>query len=148
MNIIRNNSLDNRRAAAGRNTPWIGLETEISHLVESALADFTTAGFIGRFPVDLYEDDNNTYVRAEIPGLKRDNISVEMADGYLTINGTRCATAGDGQVTESVSLNRSVAIPDSIATDQIRAAYEDGVLKVTLPKSETAKRRKVTVDIN
>jgi HSP20 family protein len=148
MNNILNNTIDRRLATVVRNTPWSGLETEIGRIFESALSDFTTSAFTGRFPVDLYEDANNTYVRAELPGLKRDNINVEMADGHLTINGTRSTTAADGQVTESVALNRSIAIPDSVATNQVRAVYEDGILSVTLPKSETAKRRKVAVEIN
>jgi HSP20 family protein len=132
--------------AFGR-SPWSGLESEIDRLFEAATSGLAAPAFEHRFPVDLYEDKDNTYVRAELPGLAREDIAVEMVDGYLSINGTRKVTAADGKVTESLSLNRSIAIPDAVQADRVSAAYENGVLTVTLPKREEAKPRKVTVEI-
>lgn len=132
--------------AFGR-SPWSGLEAEIDRLFEVATDGLNAAGSQHRFPVDLYEDKDNTYVRAELPGLAREDIAVEMVDGYLSINGTRKVTDEDGKVTESFSLSRSVAIPEAVQTDKVTAAYENGVLTVTLPKREEAKPRKVTIDI-
>ena len=76
-------------------SPWSGLESEIDRLFEGALSDFN-GGPSTRFPVDLYEDQNNTYVRAELPGVNRDDINVEMTDGYLTIAAAH-KTGGDGE---------------------------------------------------
>ena len=132
--------------AYGRN-PWNGLESEIDRLFSSALGELATPAFDHRFAVDLYEDKDNAYVRAELPGLAREDINVEMVDGYLSINGTRKVTDDDGKVTESFSLSRSLAIPEAVQTDKVSAAYVDGILTVTLPKREEAKPRKVTVDI-
>jgi len=132
--------------AFGR-SPWNGLESEIDRLFDVATSGFNAPAFDHRFPVDLYEDKDNTYVRAELPGLAREDINVEMVDGYLSINGTRKVTDDDGKVTESFSLNRSVAIPEAVQADKVSAAYENGVLTVTLPKREEAKPRKVTVEI-
>jgi HSP20 family protein len=130
-------------------SPWSGLETQLDRLFTSTLGDFSPAapGSEHRFPVDLFEDKENTYVRAELPGLARENINIEMVDGYLTINAERKETDDDGKVTSSVALNRSLAISDTVQTEKVSASYENGVLTVTLPKREEAKPRKVTIDI-
>ena len=119
-----------------------GLESEIDRLFSAALADFSTPATAPRFPVDLYEDKENTYVRAELPGVSRDAINVEMVDGYLTIGASR--KEGD----ESFSLTRSVAIPEAVQADKVAASYENGVLTVTLPKQEQAKPRKIAINVN
>lgn len=128
-------------------SPWAGLETEIDRLFTSAVSDLPGNGTgPTRFAVDLYEDDHNAYVRAELPGVKRDAIAVEVVDGFLTIEATR---ETDGTETRSAAkFSRSVTLPDDITADGVKAAYADGVLTVTLPKKEEAKPRKVTVPVN
>ncbi len=128
-------------------SPWSGLETEIDRLFETALGDFAGIAPATRFPVDLYEDKDNTYVRAELPGVSRDDINVEMVDDYLTITAARKQPAADGKGEESFSLTRSVSIADAVQADKVSAAYENGVLTVTLPKREEAKPQKVTVAV-
>jgi len=128
------------RGAAFRN-PWTGLESEIDRLFEGALAD-VAAPAAPRFPVDLYEDKDNTYVRAELPGVKREDINVEMVEDYLTINATR----KEGE--QTFSFSRSIAIPEGVQADKVAAALENGVLTVTLPKQEQAKPRKIAININ
>lgn len=128
------------RGSAFQN-PWTGLESEIDRLFETALADVATPT-APRFPVDLYEDKDNTYVRAELPGVKREDIAVEMIEDYLTINATR----KDGE--QTFSFSRSIAIPEGVQTDKVAAALENGVLTVTLPKQEQAKPRKIAVNVN
>ncbi|MCF3648927.1 Hsp20/alpha crystallin family protein [Synoicihabitans lomoniglobus] len=147
MRIVRYTQPTNRFAPAsvfGRN-PWSGLETEIDRLFQSALSDFGGAPAADRFPVDLYEDDHSAFVRAELPGFKRDAISVEVVDGYLTIAATR--ETKQGEKTSTAKFNRSVALPDEVKADGVTAAYENGVLTVTLPKKEEAKPRKITVAV-
>jgi HSP20 family protein len=126
--------------------PWTGLENEIDRLFESALGDFSGALSADRFPVDLYEDKDNTYVRAELPGVDRADINVEMVEDYLTITAARKTKEGDNE--ESFSFSRSVTIPSSVQADKVAAAYENGVLTVTLPKREEAKPRKISVSVN
>lgn len=127
-------------------SPWSGLENEINQLFESALSDFGGASS-RRFPVDLYEDKNNTYVRAALPGVNRDDINVEITDGYLTLSAARKSTDADAKSAESFSFSRAVNVPDDVQTDKINATYENGVLTVTLPKREEAKPKKVTVAV-
>ena len=95
-----------------------GLESEIDRLFETALSGFAAPAFDNHFPVDLYEDKDNTYVRAELPGVNRDDINVEMVDGYLTINATRKSLAGEGKGEESFSFSRSVSIPENVHARQ------------------------------
>lgn len=128
-------------------SPWTGLESEIDRLFESTLSDFMAPGFDQRFPVDLYEDKDNTYVRAELPGVNRDDINVEMVDGYLTISASHKRPAAEGQGGETFSLSRSVSIAEGVQADKVSAAYENGVLTVTLPKKEEAKPKKITVAV-
>lgn len=130
-------------------SPWSGLESEIERLFESALGDLADPASTTRFPVDLFEDKDNTYVRAELPGISRSDINVEMVEDYLTISGTR-KTSGEkdtGQNEQSFSFSRSVTIPEHVQADKVSASYENGVLTVTLPKREEAKPKKVTVAI-
>ena len=124
-------------------SPWSGLETEIDRLFETALSDFGTAPS-ARFPVDLYEDKDNTYVRAELPGVSRDDITVEMTEGYLTIAASRKSA---DEKEESFAFSRAVSIADEVQTDKVTANYENGVLTVTLPKREEAKPKKITVAV-
>ncbi len=128
-------------------SPWAGLETEIDRLFESALTDFSGATSASRFPVDIYEDNDNTYVRAELPGVNRDDINVEMAGGCLTLTAARKTPATEGENEESFSFSRSVCIADEVQADKVAAAYENGVLTVTLPKREAAKPRKISVAV-
>lgn len=111
-----------------------GLESAADRLFEAALSP--------RFPVDLYEDKDNTYVRAELPGVNREDISVEMVEGYLNLSASR----KDGE--QSFALNRSIAIPEQVQADKVAASYENGVLTVTLPKQEQAKPRKINIAVN
>jgi HSP20 family protein len=134
-------------AVAFRRSPWAGLETEIDRLFSATLDSFGSGTGASRFPVDLYQDKDNVYVRAELPGVNRDDINVEVVDGYLTIAATRKTPATEGRGEESFSLSRSVKLNEDIHTDKIAAAYENGVLTVTVPKREEAKPRKVTVEV-
>ncbi len=137
---------------AGRN-PVVAFEREFDRLFNNtfgevfSLAPDLAPNRTGGFAVDLYEDKDNTYVRAELPGVDRKDINVEMVDDYLTISGSRKAFGADGKETEAVEFSRSITIPESVQADKIAAAYENGVLTVTLPKREEAKPRKISVEV-
>ena len=125
----------NRNAAAG-------LEAEISRLFGHAFADFARVARSPRFPVDLYADKDNHYVRAELPGVAREAINLEIVDGQLTISATRQENE------QSIELTRTIALPEAVAADQVTASYANGVLTVTLPKQEQAKPRKIDITVN
>ena len=128
-------------------SPWSGLETEIDRLFTASVRDFSGVTPGANFPVDLFEDATNAYVRAELPGVNRDDIAVEMTDGALTLTAVRKTPAVEGQAEQSSSFTRTLTIPAEISADQVSAAYENGVLTVTLPKREEAKPKKITVAV-
>lgn len=125
---------------------WNGLETEIDRLFSTALNEFAGTAST-RFPVDLYEDKDNTYVRAELAGVTRDDINIEVVDSTLTISATRKTPAAEGQAEQTVALSRSLQLSEQVQADKIAATYENGVLTVTLPKREESKPKKVTVEV-
>lgn len=126
-------------------SPWAGLESEIDRLFESTLSSFAGATGGNPFPVDLYEDNDNTYVRAELPGVSRSDINVELVEGNLTIAATRKQKQGEQE--ETFSFSRSISLPEEAQADKVSAAFENGILTVTLPKHEKAKPRKVPVKV-
>ena len=75
--------------AVGRfqRSPWPGLDSEINRLFETALGDFNAPPAATHFPVDLYEDKQNTYVRAELPCMNReDKVAAELRNGVLRVS--------------------------------------------------------------
>ena len=132
-------------SAPASRSPWSGLETEIDRLFETALRDFTSPVNANQFPVDIYEDKENTYVRAELPGVNREEINVEMAEGYLTVSAKRKVSETGNE--ESLSFSRAVSIGEDVDAAKVGAAYENGVLTVTLPKREETKPKKISVTV-
>lgn len=122
-------------------SPWSGFESEIDRLFEVASENSGPR----RFPIDLYEDAQNTYLKADLPGVARDQIAVEVVDGVLSIQANRKEKTGESET--NVSYGRSVTLPESVQADRVAAAYENGVLTVTLPKQEQAQPKKVTVAV-
>ena len=119
-------------------SPWAGLESEIDRL----FAPETPA----RFSVELREDKDNTLVRAELPGVNRADLGVEIADGNLTITVTQKTPGANGTVETSSKISRSVCLNDSVQADKVTATYENGLLTVTLPKAEAAKPRQIAIN--
>lgn len=138
--------------SAPRNVP--GLRNEIDRL----FADFfeRPSGDFGRFtpPADLYETDEAYNVEMELPGFSRDDVSVTIEQGMLTIAGRRAREESDEDENyhlreRSVGrFSRSFSLPASIEADEVEARFDEGLLKVTLPKAEEARTRKIEVDVS
>jgi len=131
-------------------SPWSSLERELDRLFSTAVSDFATissSGDLDHFPVDLFEDQDNHYVRAELPGVDRSAINVEMVEGFLTISGSRNVPGAGGEEAETFEFSRSLSIPEAVHADKVAATYENGVLTVTLPKREEAKPRKISIEV-
>jgi HSP20 family protein len=108
----------------------------------------------GEFPVDLYQDKNAFTLRAELPGFRKEDISVEVADGILTVTGHQKAEAKSDKKVEKAAatvqehrVSRAVSLPENLALDKIEAAYENGVLTVTLPKREEVKPKQIAIEV-
>jgi HSP20 family protein len=150
MRLIRYNYPSSRNLSPlgyGRSV-FGGLDSEIDRLFESACTGFSAESApASSFAVDLYQDQANTFVRAELPGVSRDQIDVEVVGAELTISASRKAATGDKEPAAS-SISRTVSIPEGTPADKVTAAYENGVLTVTLPKPEAAKPRKVAIQVS
>jgi HSP20 family protein len=111
----------------------------------------TRAAAVWAPPVDLREDENNYYVSAELPGLKLDDINIELENNTLTLKGERrFERKQDGENYHVVersygSFFRSFMLPKNVNVEAIDANYADGVLSITLPKREEVKPRKVEI---
>lgn len=96
-----------------------------------------------RIPVDLYEDNDSYFVRAELPGVKKEDIKLELDNAVLTLSGERKTDSGDAE--ETTSFSRSVNVGEYVQSDKVKAHFEDGVLTVTVPKSEERKPRTIAI---
>ena len=101
--------------------------------------------------VDIYENDQNLVIKAELPGVDPKDISVDVRGRVLTLKGER---SSDKEVKEKDyyrkerscgSFERSFILPDETNPDHIRADYKDGVLKLEIPKPEEKKARQITI---
>jgi HSP20 family protein len=97
----------------------------------------------GRPATDVFEDAEHYHVRLELPGVKKEDLKIEVQDRLLQVSAERRETSG-GQET-SFTLARSLAVPKGVAADGIRAKLENGLLQITLPKQEHCKPRSIEV---
>ncbi|MBP6965569.1 MAG: Hsp20/alpha crystallin family protein [Armatimonadetes bacterium] len=104
-------------------------------------------------PVDVVEDDDKIVVKAELPGMKREDIDIELSGEQLTIRGERkfeSEEKKDNYVRIERAygqFQRTFTIGVPVKSDQVKAAYKDGILEVTIPKSEEIKPKKVDVTV-
>ena len=101
--------------------------------------------------VDIYEEEDAIVLKAELPGVEKDNITVDVENGVLTLKGER---SSDSEVKEESyyrrercfgSFERRFNLPENVDPDSITADYKDGVLKVGVPKPEETKPKQITV---
>jgi len=150
MRIIRYQHPRTLAPRASFANPWASFEDEIDRVLNatfSSLLTDTDAGLSLHPRADLYEDKDSFFLRAELPGLKKEDIRVELGDGVLTVFGSRKGFAADGQAESTSEFSRSVSVPARVQEDHINARYEDGVLTVTLPKAEEVKPKRVAVQV-
>lgn len=98
--------------------------------------------------VDIYENDDEILLHADMPGVKKNDITVNIDNGKLTLRGIRKTdTAGATQWEEfgDVEYQRTFSVPQAIEAEKINAELKDGVLHLHLPKSEAAKPRQIEI---
>jgi len=98
--------------------------------------------------VDIYENDDEILLHADMPGVKKDEISVNIDNGTLSLSGVRridCNGVSTWEEFSDVEYVRNFSIPQSIDVQRVEAELKDGVLKLHLPKSETAKPKIIEI---
>ena len=102
--------------------------------------------------IDVYENDTEIVVRAEVPGMDKKDIEITLTDGLLTLKGERKTDheEKDEKVymteTRYGSFCRTLRLPNDVKTDQVDANYKNGILKIVLPKQEAVLPKKIEVN--
>ncbi len=103
--------------------------------------------------LDMYEEKNDVVVKAELPGMTKDDIEIKLIDSTLTLKGEK---KKEEEVKEKDyyrcereygSFLRTVELPAEVKTDGAKATFKDGVLEIRLPKSEEAKKKEIHVQV-
>ena len=102
--------------------------------------------------VDVTEADGSLVFTAELPGMKKEDVEVDLANGVLTIRGEKKEEAerkdGDVHVTERSygAFRRAFTLPGPVDEAKVQAEFKEGVLRVTLPRTGMPEGRKITIN--
>lgn len=97
--------------------------------------------------IDIYEEGDEVVVKAELPGMKKEDLEVQLTDDSITISGEK---KKEGKVERKGyyrheraygSFTRSFGLPSEVNTDDAKAEFQDGVLEIRVPKTEEAKKK-------
>ncbi|MEW6666218.1 MAG: Hsp20/alpha crystallin family protein [Thermodesulfobacteriota bacterium] len=128
------------------------IRQEMNRLQEAVTRGLLRQTTAGVFPLmNLTEDKDNYYVRAELPGVKADELDISVTEDSLTVTGERKLPREEEKATyhrrerEGGSFSRVVTLPGPINTAKVDARCTDGILTIVLPKSEAAKPKQITV---
>lgn len=140
--------------AISRWDPWrdfMSLQNELGRMFERTFGGGERRGWTPA--VDVYERDNEIVVRAELPGVKPEDVDIKIQDDSLRIRGERRFSE---EIKEENyyrleqrygSFERVIPLPAAVDREKAKAKYRDGVLEVDLPKSERAKPKEIKVEI-
>ncbi|MEI6084230.1 MAG: Hsp20/alpha crystallin family protein [Verrucomicrobiota bacterium] len=123
--------------------PFVGLE-EINRALETAFAP----------ALDVVEERDGFLVKLDLPGLSKDDVSVTIHDNFLTVKGERKHDVEQKEANfyhrERVhgTFARTIELPTRVDAGKVAAVFRDGVLHVTLPKSEEAKPKEIQVSVS
>lgn len=105
------------------------------------------------FPaINLTEDKENFYVRAELPGFDASGLDISVVDNKLSISGERTFATGEENIRyhrkerEAGKFSRVIGLPGDVDAEKVSATMVNGILAVTIPKSEKTKPRKITIN--
>ena len=104
--------------------------------------------------IEISEDKNDVLVKAELPGMKKEDLEINVEERLLTIRGEKKKEEerkGEGYFYSERSygaFERCIEIPRDVQSDKAHATFKDGVLEVRLPKTEEAKRKEVKIKVD
>ncbi|MBD3223737.1 MAG: Hsp20 family protein [Caldithrix sp.] len=142
-----------------RRFPFVGrhfmnLKSDLDRIYDEFFGDEDEepgSGFIP--PVNIEETGSDFIITAELPGVRKEDVSITLQDDKLVLSG-RKHTARDEQKDNFLRyerlfgrFNRKFNLPEAIQTNNIDAVFEDGVLKITVPKAKESQSRKINIDI-
>ncbi len=126
------------------------LRDAVNRLFEETLVPST--GLLGRtatIPMDVYAEGDNYVIEAAVPGLSADAVNVTVLGNQVTISGEYPAPAEGRQYLFSERrvgrFERTLVLPTDLDADKVEAHYEHGLLRLTVPKAESAKPRRIAL---
>ena len=133
---------------------WSNLRDELNSFFDMPFwSGFGRTGqlFTGWSPaLDLYETGDHFVAVVELPGMRKEDIDISLHDRTLTISGERKREINNGETAQRTeryvgTFRRSIALPTRVDASKVGATYQNGILKVTLPKAEEAKPKQIQV---
>jgi len=133
-----------------------GLRGELDRLFEASLSDVAQGSqLLGVWnpALDMYDNKDSVVIRAELPGMKKEEIDISLHDGTLSISGERKVEEKYEKAETYRSerfvgrFQRTVVLPSPVDGAKVLAQYKDGILTVTLPKTEEAKPKQIHVNV-
>lgn len=151
-------SVSAERAPEPQSHPLLSLHREVNRLFDDVFRGFGVPSFVGfergrSWPhVELSETDDEMRITAELPGLDEKDVELTVEEGVLTLRGEKRAEVDDkdrGYSERSYGrFERRIALPRGIAREHVGATFRNGVLTVTLPKTEAANENVRRIPIN
>ena len=137
-------------------SPWgelFDLHNQVDHLFQSLSTDTAPANGqeFANLPIDIRQSDEAFVVEASVPGFRPEDVEVTFEDGVLTIKGTRTAEteSKDGTYVRrerrAASVFRQVALPAEVRSDEISAGFDNGVLRINVPRAQKAQPKRIPV---
>jgi HSP20 family protein len=104
-------------------------------------------------PLDVYQDKDSFTVVIDLPGLRKENIEISLREQNLTVSGKRPIEENTGEPGFRAerfygTFQRTVQLPTQVDPNAVKASYQNGILKLVLPKSEAAKPKQIAVSVN
>lgn len=115
-----------------------------------------TAGTVWAPRIDVTEDEKGIYVIAELPGMDEKDLNLQLEHNVLTISGEKKESLTEENKDKNYryserrfgSFTRTIALPDEVKADAISAHFKNGLLEISLPKSEAALPKKIAITVN
>jgi HSP20 family protein len=134
--------------------PFFGGFTPMSRMIEDFFnATRSNEPLFWGPNVDVVENDNSYEIHAELPGVKQEDVKLTLNNNTLTLSGEKKQLIREEQGTQHRvertygRFERTFSLPRSVKVENVRAEFEDGVLRVTLPKAEEAKARAINIEV-
>jgi HSP20 family protein len=132
------------------------LQDRMNRLFQQSYGDgreenLTTSTFAP--PVDVYEDEHNVTLKIEVPGIDEKDLEIQVENNTLTVHGERKFEKEEKEENyrrverQYGSFTRSFTLPATVDADQVKADYDKGVLKISLPKKPEAKPKQIKVNV-
>jgi HSP20 family molecular chaperone IbpA len=99
--------------------------------------------------VDIFENEGEIILHADMPGVMKDDVAINIDNGKMTLSGIRRLQLAGAltrrEFTDAAEYRRTFSVPQSIDVNKVHAELKDGVLRLHLPKSEAAKPRQIEI---